>query len=72
MKIIFDTFERALLGTDYEKNIRELFKYRIYDVGEFRPGTRAVGIAPLTMKGYRIFMGSIFKFKALTVYNNRS
>lgn len=26
MKIIFDTFERALEGTDFEKNIRDLFK----------------------------------------------
>lgn len=26
MKIIFDTFERALHGTEFEKNIKELFR----------------------------------------------
>ena len=26
MKVIFDTFERALFGTPYEKNIKDLFK----------------------------------------------
>jgi hypothetical protein len=45
MKIIFDTFERALEGTPYEKSIRELFKYLHIHLEEFLLATKAVGLA---------------------------
>lgn len=35
MKIIFDTFERALFGTEYEKNIKELFRYVLTNAEEY-------------------------------------
>lgn len=56
MKIIFDTFERALEGTPFEKNIRELFKYFIYHLGEFHHDIKVVELVQSLKKDYKISM----------------
>ena len=56
MKIIFDTFERALEGTVFEKNIRELFKYFFHYLGEFHQDTKVVELVQSWKKDFKIFM----------------
>ena len=47
MKIIFDTFQRALNQTEYEKEINELFKYKHNNSGESRAATKLAETAQL-------------------------
>ena len=71
MKIIFDTLQRALSQTAYEKEMNELFKYKANNLGASRAGTRLVATAQLQKIDWKIFMGSMFRFKTSQALDNQ-